>query len=204
MKKYLVLMMLSAVLIAGCDKKTETTASTPAQSVAKVENKALISREQPQNAAPLGLEIGYANLDGVKAHLGSVTRLQDQGTNEYSGGAVLVSDGAGTGVEGLSNLLLIFDKQNILVGVVMTVPKNPKEVLGQLASKYKTVDNRIDTFMNKGYARLQKGDSLIEIDAPHLSFQMEIRYLTKKLMADYLQRSKDNEKQKKQEQTNKL
>lgn len=164
----------------------------------------LVSRDPPSNAAPLGLELGYANIDGVKETIGSTATLQDNGTNQFSGGPMLISDGAGLGVEGLSSVLLVFDKSDVLVGMVMTLPKAPADMLKKLSTKYSVVDNRIDSFMDKGYARLAKGDSLVEIDAPHLSFTMEVRYLTKQLMADFqMQRSEAEAAQAKQ-QTDKM
>lgn len=209
MKKVItvVLAISLAMTVAGCDNskaQQNLDKSAPSASKESPVEKPVVIRDQAQNAAPLGVEIGYANLKGVKEKLGSVATLKDQGVNEYSGGPMLVSDGAGLGVEGLSQLVLIFDKTNILTGVVMTLPKDPKNIFSQLSAKYKPVDNRIDNFMNYGSARLQKGDSLIEIDAPHLSFAMEVRYLTKQLMADYKTQSADQEARKKQDQANKL
>lgn len=162
------------------------------------------SRPQPQNAAPLGLELGYATLTSVKEKIGGVARLEDAGTNEYSNGPMLKSDGKGLDVDGLSSALFVFDSNQILVGVVMTLPKSAKETYATLAKKYKPVEKKIDNFMNYGYARLSKGDSFIEVDAPHLSFEMEVRYLTKKLMADFKQKSVSNETKKKQKKANQL
>jgi hypothetical protein len=48
------------------------------------------------------------------------------------------------------------------------------------------------------------GDSLIEIDSPHLAFTMEVRYLTKQLMADFKQQSAEQENRKKQEKSDKM
>jgi len=39
--------------------------------------------------------------------------------------------------------------------------------------------------MNNGFARLEKGDSVIEIDSPHMSFTMEVRYLTKGFLSAF-------------------
>ena len=164
----------------------------------------LYSRDQPVNAAPLGLEVGYANLAGVKEKLGAVTRLEDKGINQYTNGVMLASNGEGVGVDGLSSLLLIFDKENVLAGVVMTLPKNTKDVFEKLSGKYKPVENRIDNFMNYGYARLEKGDSWVEVDSQHLSFEMDVRYLTKQLMADFKRQSAEDNARKQQEQSDKL
>ncbi len=197
--------------LSACEKQGSGSAAQPAAAAAQVavavpatQQELLASREPSANAAPLGLEIGFANLAGVKHKLGGMTNLESVGTNEYSEGPMLRSSGEGLGVDGLSQLLLIFDKDNVLVGVVMTLPKAPKDVLQKLSEKYQVVDNRIDAFMNNGYARLGKGESLIEIDAPHLSFTMEVRYLTQKLMADYQQKSAAANAKQRQEQVNKL
>ncbi|KQZ52561.1 hypothetical protein ASD92_18755 [Massilia sp. Root1485] len=117
---------------------------------------------------------------------------------------MLWSNGDGLGVEGLTDALFLFDKDGVLAGVVMTVPKNPVGMLSKLSSKYVTVSNKVDSFMGYGYARLQKGDSVVEIDSPHLSFTMEVRYLSKKLFADFARMIAEEEAKKQQEQTDKL
>lgn len=205
--KTTVFVCTAVLTLSACEKQGAGAATQSAATAAQVQVAApamLVSREPSVNAAPLGLEIGFANLAGVKNKLGGITGLEGAGTNEYSGGPMLCSSGEGLGVDGLSQLLLIFDKDNVLVGVVMTLPKAPKDVLQKLSEKYQVVDNRIDAFMNNGYARLGKGGSLIEIDAPHLSFTMEVRYLTQKLMADYQQKSAAANAKQRQEQVNKL
>jgi hypothetical protein len=162
------------------------------------------SRTQPQNAAPLGLEIGYANLASVKEKIGRITKLDDAGINQYSGGPMLISDGKGLDVDGLSSVSFIFDNNQILAGVVMKLPKNAKETFATLAKKYKPAENKIDSFMDYGYARLSKGDSFIEVDAPHLSFEMEVRYLTKKLMASFKQQTTNSDAKKKKKKEDQL
>ena len=141
--------------LSACEKQGSGSAAQPAAAAAQVpvavpatQQELLASREPSANAAPLGLEIGFANLAGVKHKLGGMTNLESIGTNEYSEGPMLRSSGEGLGVDGLSQLLLIFDKDNVLVGVVMTLPKAPKDVLQKLSEKYQVVDNRIDAFMN--------------------------------------------------------
>lgn len=204
-----VLALLLGILsggVLGCNQKgaAQVPAKNAAESTNTPSSKSLTSRDQPLNAAPLGVEIGFANVQGLKEKVGSVTSLKEKGINSYSGGTMFESNGEGLGVEGLSNVLFIFDKNSVLAGVIMTLPKGAKDTFATLSKKYQTVDNKIDNFMNYGYARLSKGESLIEIDSPHLSFTMEVRYLTKQLMTDFNQQSAEQEARKKQEKSDKM
>jgi hypothetical protein len=120
MMKHIALVLLMAALTA-CEK--QQTTALPAQSsmvpASPAEAKPAVasigpvtSREPLLNAAPLGIEVGYANLAGVKEKLGGAAKLQDQGLGLYSGGPKYISDGAGLGVDGLSALALVFDNNN--------------------------------------------------------------------------------------------
>ena len=162
------------------------------------------SREPATNAAPLGLEIGYANIGGVKAKIGKSTDLVDKGINAYTYGPMLSSNGAGLDIDGLSEITFIFNKDGVLEGVLMTMPKKAVEMHGSLSKKYKVVTNNIDTFMGNGYAKYSKGDSIVELNAPHMSFKMNINYLSKKLMADFLRESQAEATSKKKNQESKL
>jgi len=205
--------ILASLIIAGlcaCSKPdaastpsgTAVTASGSTQPISHAET--AVSRAEPLNAAPLGVEVGYANLEGVKAKFSGVTKLENDGINKYSGGPMLSSNGDGVGLDGLSNLTFIFDKDNVLAAVLMTLPKNPTDVFAKLSGKYQVVDNKIDKFMNYGNAKLEKGETVVVIEALHLSFDMSVRYLTKQLSAEFMRQSESDEKQKRQDQTNKL
>lgn len=157
------------------------------------------------SAAPLGVEIGVATLEQVKKDIGGRTRLSDAGTNAYSEGLMLKGDGAGLEIDGLSEILFIFDKANKLAGVVMTLPKggvgseNVRKVMGMLGEKYKTVQKNIPHVGN-AYGRFKQGTSTIEVDAPHMSFEMEVRYLSDAFLASFNQRSQQERAEKQQKQ----
>lgn len=59
--------------------------------------------------------------------------------------------------------------------------KAPKSLVENFSVKYKLVNNQVVSFMNYGTAQFTVGDAVIDIDAPHLSFDMEVRYLNKRL-----------------------
>lgn len=213
-QQIILIAMLPAVLVACGKSDAKNTVAVPSnapdamnksvQVTAEKISGPRISRDPALNAAPLGVEVGYANREGVKEKLGGLTKFMEQGTSEYSGGLVLSSSGDGLGIDGLSKLMLLFDKSDVLVGVIMTLPKDPRDVYGKLSGKYTTVENHIDEFMNKGSARLEKGDSWVEIEAPHLSFTMDVLYMTKKLKSDFERQSAEAETRKQQGMADKL
>jgi hypothetical protein len=165
------------------------------------------------NAAPLGMEIGVATLAQVKQQIGNKTKLVDAGVNKFTGGRMLVSNGLGLDVEGLSTITLIFDTKEKLAGVLMQLPKGSglgdmkngsfQKTLTTLSGKYKLVEKRVP-FVGDAYAKLKQDDSIIELDAPHLSFVMELRYMTNDLQKTYMQQSASEKSTKERIQASKL
>jgi hypothetical protein len=142
-----------------------------------------------QNAAPFGQELGLSTYAQVKQQVGGKTPLSDVGTNKFSGGKMLQGDGDGLGIEGLSGVTFIFDKSDKLAAVTLTLPKDSfKPTLGALSAKYKLIEKQVP-FVGNASARLQQGDSVIELDAPHMSFEMTVLYATKSLKQAFSQQS---------------
>ena len=210
--KNTVLILSLALIVAACGKTTASEKSDPASSETAVGKTSQteapsgprVSREPALNASPLGLEIGYANLSGVKQKLGSMTSLSEAGTSEHTGGKIFSSDGQGLGVDGLSKFITVFDKSETLVAVIMTMPKNVDSTYSKLSEKYKPVSKNVDEFMGYGSAKLEKGDSLIILEAPHLSFAMDVVYATKEFMATSERNAAAAKAKKEQEQKDKL
>jgi hypothetical protein len=145
---------------------------------------AAIAADQPTaSVSPLGYTLGSANLTTVEKNLRSKTTVKQNGTNRYSGGPMLLAEGAGLGVEGLQEALFIFDNKETLVTVQLTLNKG---ALGEafdrtserLVAKYKLVRKAVP-FVGDKYARFEKGDAVIELSAPHLSFAMTVTYMTR-------------------------
>jgi hypothetical protein len=135
--------------------------------------------------AVLGFEIGVTTLDQLKQDLAKKTKLQSQGTNKYTGGEMIKTDGNGYDIDGLSGVLYIFDDQKKLSGVIMDMGKHRFDAIFQfLSSKYKVVAQQ-RPFVGNQYARFQPSDATVEIDAPHLGFEMEVRYIRNDLMQKF-------------------
>lgn len=138
-----------------------------------------------RNVAPLGLEVGVVDLSAVKKALGGQTGLYYVGVNKWTGGPMLKSNGDGLDVEGVEEIVFIFGKDNRLDGVVMTVGKyRLNEVAAVLRKKYKVVRENIP-FVGDAFATYRQGDSVVRIVAPHLSFSMEVQYLSNRLLAAF-------------------
>jgi hypothetical protein len=129
------------------------------------------------NAAPLGLEIGVATLAQVKAKVGAVTSLAEIGTNKFTDGVMLGGGGEGLDVDGLHKITFIFDKKDVLQGVVMTLDKNFRPTFEELRKKYTVVSKQIP-FVGDSRARFSQGSSFVVLDAPHLSFEMTLSYIS--------------------------
>lgn len=153
-----------------------------------------------EKVAPLGFEVGKATLASVRA---GVQGAVDGGTNKYSGGPMLKSDGKGFGVDGLNEVTFIFDQGNVLCGVLMEMGKNRfDDIYGFLAGKYKVAEKRIP-FVGDKYARFKVGKVTIDVNAPHLSFEMTVNYLTDDMLKTYKEtQRRENEAKEKSEKAN--
>lgn len=141
------------------------------------------------SAAPFGQELGVASYAQVKQQVGGKTSLSNAGTNKFSGGKMLQGDGSGLGIDGLSEVTFIFDRADKLAAVLMTLPKESfKPTLKALSAKYALVSSEVP-FVGNASAKLQQGDSLIEMNAPHLSFEMSVSYMTRGLKQAFTQQA---------------
>ena len=154
--------------------------------------------------AVLGFEIGVTTLDQAKQDLAKKTKPQSQGTNKYTGGEMIRTDGNGYDIEGLTGVLYIFDDQKKLAGVIMDMGKHRFDAIFQfLSSKYK-VSAQQRPFVGNQYARFKPADAIVEIDAPHLGFEMEVRYIRNDLMQKFNAQSEAEAAAKKKSEASKF
>ncbi len=128
--------------------------------------------------APLGFAVGKATLKEVKTGVPNRAGLGSEGTNRYSGGPMLKAQGRAFDIAGLQEVLFVFDEREALVGLQMTMGKSDFDrVYQNLAGKYRLVRKDIPFVGNK-FARFQQGDIVIDLEAPHMGFEMTVAYLT--------------------------
>lgn len=137
----------------------------------------------------LGFEIGVSTVDQVTTSLVKQTKINDGGTNKYSMGPMLKTDGNSYGIEGLTEVVYIFDNQRKLAGVLMNMNKARFDtVFRALSAKYKLVSQQ-RPFVGDQFSRFRTKDSIVEVAAPHLSFEMEVRYVRNDLMQKFNSKS---------------
>jgi len=146
--------------------------------------------------SPLGFTIGKATLKEVKAGVPGSAKLSSKGTNRYSEGPMLKAQGRAFDIEGLQDVLFIFDERETLIALVMKMDKNGFDRIYQnLASKYRLVRKDIPFVGNK-FAHFQQGNVEIELEAPHLDFTMLVSYATAGLKKQVEQDSRQEAVQK--------
>jgi hypothetical protein len=155
---------------------------------------------------PLGFAIGEAKRKTITETLAGKSDLKSDGINYYSQGPMLTIPGKGLGIEGLLDVRFIFDRHDTLVGVVMTLDKEFDQgfdkTYRRLAAKYHVVKKSVPFVGNKS-ARFEAGNTVIELEAPHLSFTMSLAYMTREFESGYrykLRRDQKNREQREAQQ----
>lgn len=148
--------------------------------------------------APFGLEIGKATIKDVKAKYSA----QKTGFNKYSNGEMYDLDVSGINFDGLQEATVIFSQDGKLLAVLTKLPKSKFDyLLNGLSGKYQLVSKQIPFVGNKS-AKLVDGNTEITLDAPHMSFQMDMNYINKDLWKSYKSQSnKEQQNKKKNEQS---
>lgn len=133
----------------------------------------------------LGFELGQSTIQEVKSALQQQTKVIDAGTNKYSQGPMLKTNGDPYEIEGLREVVFIFDEQLKLAGILMEMNKARFDSIYQaISSKYK-VTSQQRPFVGDQNAKFKTKDAVIEMDAPHLGFEMAVRYMRNDLVQKF-------------------
>lgn len=126
----------------------------------------------------LDVELGVSSLDEVRKIASSAGTVRNADTNDWTQGPSLAVEGGDYGIDGLQSVHYIFDTSDKLVFVGMIFSKGRfKDLFDLLAGKYKLV-KQVRPFVGDQYAKFTAPDAVIELDEPHMSFNMEARYMT--------------------------
>lgn len=144
--------------------------------------------------AVLGFEIGVSTEEQVTATLSKKTTVSDGGTNKYTRGPTRMTDGKSYEIRGLNKVGYVFDDHRKLAAVFLFMDKDRfGNVFEALAEKYQPRNVRRPS-VGEQYAEFKTPDSVIQLHAPHLSFEMEVRYIRNDTWEEFLKQSDEEEK----------
>jgi hypothetical protein len=150
--------------------------------------------------SPFGLEIGKSTIDMMKEKYDS----KFVGINNMSQGDVYDLDTSELGIDGMQSARVIYDKNGKLMGVFTTFEKGKFQYLfGQMKSKYKLVSSNIP-FVGDTSAKFTNGSTEIQLNAPHMSFEMELNYVNKNLLKAAKQKSANDAQRKSKNEASQL
>lgn len=134
--------------------------------------------------AVLGFELGSTSPEQVAAAVSGKGKITGTGSNQFSGGPMMKTDGAAFPVEGLTQVTFIFDPDRHLDGVVMKMDKSRFDVvLERLRAKYKVVSSDVPLVGNR-LVKFHDGTTTIDLRAEHMSFEMTVGYIDDALWAN--------------------
>ncbi len=150
--------------------------------------------------APFGLEINKSTYKEVKQKYSGV----DTGINKYSMGKMYDINSNQLDIEGVKNATAIFDKEENLLALITTFNKSKyANLVSSLSQKYQLVSKQ-DAFVGNKFARFQTENTIIDIEAPHMSFDLTLSYMHKNFKKLFLDQSAQESKQKKEKEKNSL
>ena len=155
-------------------------------------------------ASPLGFTLGQTTLDEVDRSLPG-DKLKVLGIGGTTKSTRLEIDPAPFDLDGLENVVLVFDPDHRLVGVVLTMAKDRfGDLLADLRAEYSIDRESIDHVTQNGDALFRSGDDWIYLEVLPLSFSLKLTYATDELWCQNLRRSEEDEAKKRQQERGKL
>lgn len=150
-------------------------------------------------ATPFGIEIG-GSCENALTKLGETTSKEFQGEE---GGLLHISVKPGAMFVGATELF-VHCSMGVVAALQLKAPKGggnqgAKDVYATLSKLYKRIEGGPIPTVGNGYALFRRGDSIIEMSAPHLRSDFQLTYFMKEVY--------DNQKdiiQKEQQETKRI
>lgn len=134
---------------------------------------ALLSSMAVADPTVFNLELGVT----TETELHERYKVAHAGINKFNQGNMYTVPTSAIQLEGLQDVTVVFDADEVLVAVLSTLNKSRFDYLHKtLGGKYQLISENIP-FVGSSSATYRDGDTEIVLDAPHLSFSMEMNYV---------------------------
>lgn len=125
---------------------------------------------------PFGTVIGKSSLADVRNKVAQSAQLEPAGTSSWNGGPIYTAPGQAFPLDGLKNVVFVFDTQDTLAAVELTLDKfRYPEIKRMLAKQYPLKSDQAP-FVGNQHASFRQGTVIIDAQAPHMSFEMTVTY----------------------------
>ena len=152
-------------------------------------------------AGPFGLEVGGSTRAEVERQFRGA---ESAGINRWSEGPMVSVPGSSLPLDGALSALFIFNPDDTLEAVIITLRKQRFEAIrGLLNELYRPVSARVP-FVGDRLVTWEADGILIELDSPHLSFEMDLRYLAQGFLRRYREQHALEQQQQRQQQAGQL
>ncbi len=144
------------------------------------------------NPAPLGFELNRSTMSDIEKQYNVTIKEENywEGNNYHL-------DIRNAKLDGLTGLLVICDKSDIIQSVILTVDKDKfTEFYNLLSEKYILVEKELPTLGHRR-AKFTDDQSIIIIEAPCFRFDMSIVYVTKDFYTKFQDKKRQEETEKK-------
>jgi hypothetical protein len=106
--------------------------------------------------------------------------------------------------DSMQSVRLVFGKNNKLQAVLCTLSKNRfNDLFSSLKQKYKLQYSNIP-FVGNTFAKFVNGNTEITLNAPHMSFEMDLNYMDKNFVKKYKSESANETQSKKNKEASQL
>lgn len=153
------------------------------------------------DTSAFGMTLGKTTLDEFTKEYPSAVK---EGVSEWTNGAIYSIPANDLNFDGVKGDYVIFTQDAKLTAITINIDKERfNKVHGMLSKKYKVSKKEIPFVGNK-FVRYINGKDVIEINAPHLSFEMNLLYAEKEFMDVYYKRKSEKDSKKDSDELDKL
>ncbi|HFE4537099.1 TPA: hypothetical protein ACF24J_003420 [Escherichia coli] len=148
-----------------------------------------------------GMTLGETTLEVFKKEYPSAV---DEGVSEWSGGSIFSVPAQDLDFDGVKRSYVIFTKDEKVTAIIIDLNNRLFDrIHGMLSKKYK-VSKKIIPFVGNKFVRYKNEEDIIELDAPHMSFDMTLSYAEKNFMEQYKEKKRIRNEKKESEESDKL
>jgi len=150
--------------------------------------------------APLGFVLEATSPSDVRQSLKGKGSIESLGVNKYSKGTMLKVTGSAFDVRGLKNVVFIFDAMDQLTAVNLHMDKRQFNTVFKLLEEKYVLQKKQVPFVGNKAAWFRHGDASITMNAPHLSFAMQVTYETNAFTKAFQNAIRSDKKQRRQKE----